>query len=372
LIFHRYLSRSIWHASLFVLLGFLAMFVFFDFLSEVDEVGVGGYRIEHAIVFVMLGIPSRVAELAPIAVLIGTLWALSQSAATSEFTVFRVSGLSPGTSLNAILRAGLPLVLITIFFSEFLTPWSEGLRSQVRDTSSSVPGQGNLQSGLWLRDSVTLPGDAGQGARFINARGFKTNQEVSEITIFDIDAKGRLVQKISASSAVFLSEEDTVSTWKLLDVETVSFEINGGVSQRKLQSLTLALMLSPTTLDAVVTSPDLMSSFELYRYIQYLRQNKLDSGLYEISFWKGVVYPFVIWVMMLLALPAAFLQARAGAVGARVLAGILVGVGFHLLNSLFSHLGVLTTWPAPLMAALPSLMALMLAGVFFYWVNYRR
>jgi len=133
----------------------------------------------------------------------------------------------------------------------------------------------------------------------------------------------------------------------------------------------LAIALSPNTLDAVITSPELMSSLALHRYIQYLKQNKLDASLYEISLWKGLVYPFVIWVMMLLALPAAFLQARAGAVGARVLAGILVGVGFHLLNSLFSHLGVLTTWPAPLMAVLPSMMALTLAGVFFYWVNYR-
>jgi lipopolysaccharide export system permease protein len=73
----------------------------------------------------------------------------------------------------------------------------------------------------------------------------------------------------------------------------------------------------------------------------------------------------------LLALPAAFLQARAGAVGARVFGGILVGVGFHLLNSLFSHLGVLNTWPAPIMAMLPSLMALGVAAFFLYWVQYR-
>jgi lipopolysaccharide export system permease protein len=74
---------------------------------------------------------------------------------------------------------------------------------------------------------------------------------------------------------------------------------------------------------------------------------------------------------MLLALPAAFLQARSGAVGARVFAGILVGVGFHLVNSLFSHLGVLNTWPALIMALLPSAIALLVAGFFFYWVQYR-
>jgi lipopolysaccharide export system permease protein len=75
--------------------------------------------------------------------------------------------------------------------------------------------------------------------------------------------------------------------------------------------------------------------------------------------------------MMALALPVAFLQARSGVVGARVFAGILVGIGFHLVNSLFSHLGVLTTWPAPMMALIPSMFALVMATVFFYWAQRR-
>jgi lipopolysaccharide export system permease protein len=371
MIFYRYLGRSVWQSTLFVLAGFLSMFVFFDFLAEVDEVGIGGYRIEHAVAFVLLGIPSRVVELAPIAALIGTLWALSQSAASSEFTVFRVSGLLPRTSVAALLRIGLPMVLLTIFFSEVLAPFSEEYRSRVRDGFASTSPSGQLRSGLWLRDTAVALGGTPTGPRFINVVGLKTNQELSQITVYDFNAEQRLIQSMRAGSATFVSQEDTVSTWQLSNVEVTAFAANGTVSLRKVPQMQLTIALSPNTLDAVITSPELMSSLALYRYIQYLKQNKLDASLYEISLWKGLVYPFVIWVMMLLALPAAFLQARAGAVGARVLAGILVGVGFHLLNSLFSHLGVLTTWPAPLMAVLPSMMALTLAGVFFYWVNYR-
>ena len=81
-------------------------------------------------------------------------------------------------------------------------------------------------------------------------------------------------------------------------------------------------MLSPEMLGALVTNPDRMNSLDLYRYIQYLKQNKQQSDRYEIALWKRITYPFVIWVMMALALPVAFLQARSGAVGARVFAGI--------------------------------------------------
>ena len=371
MIFYRYLGRSIWQSSLFVLAGFLSMFVFFDLLAEIDEVGISGYRLEHALAYVLLGIPGRVVELAPIAALIGTLWALSQSAASSEFTVFRVSGLLPKTSIVMLLRIGLPMVLITILFAELLAPLSEGFRSRLHD-GLATPMSGQLRSGVWLRDTSSSTSASQKGSRFINVASLKTNQELSRITIYEFSDKQRLVQTVRADSATFLSQADDISRWRLVNAELVSFAEDGTVRRRTADSLELEAALSPSTLDAVMTSPEYMSSLELLRYIDYLKQNKLESNVYEVSFWKRLVYPFVIWVMMLLALPAAFMQARAGAVGTRVLTGILVGVGFHLLNSLFSHLGVLTTWPAPLMAALPSLMALMLAGVFFYWVNYRR
>ena len=62
-LFQRYLGVSIIQSTIFVVCGFLSMFLFFDFLAEMDEVGIGGYRFSHAIAFVLLGVPNRVVEL---------------------------------------------------------------------------------------------------------------------------------------------------------------------------------------------------------------------------------------------------------------------------------------------------------------------
>jgi lipopolysaccharide export system permease protein len=367
-IFERYLSRGIWAATTFVLAGFLAMFLFLDLLWELDEIGVGGYRIQHAIVFVVLGLPSRLVELAPIAALIGTLWALSQSAANSEFTVFRVSGLLPSASIKAILRVGVPMVILTAFFSELMVPLSEDYRVGLREGASS----GQMRSGLWVRD-VSSSRDAGAtgGSRFINAGRFASERVLERPQIYEFDQSQRLVMSMEAESARFVGQSREEYIWELRGVRQIIFSENGSVSEQQFERFKMISQLSPTTLTALVVNPDRMSSLDLFRYVQYLRQNKQQADRYEIALWKRIVYPFVIWVMMLLALPAAFLQARAGAVGARVFAGILVGVGFHMLNSLFSHLGVLNTWPAPVMALFPSLVALFAAGFFFVWVQYR-
>jgi hypothetical protein len=88
-----------------------------------------------------------------------------------------------------------------------------------------------------------------------------------------------------------------------------------------------------------------MSTVNLFRYIRHLRDNKQDTQRYEIAFWKKVVYPLTLFVMVALALPFAYLHARAGAVGVKVFGGIMLGLSFHLSNTLFSHVGLLHTWP---------------------------
>src|SRR5207344_845830 len=78
-----YMAREIYGATLFVFAAFLSLFSFFDLINELTDLGRGGYRLQHALAFVALTLPSHVYELFPVVVLIGTLYALSHLAANS-------------------------------------------------------------------------------------------------------------------------------------------------------------------------------------------------------------------------------------------------------------------------------------------------
>ncbi len=106
----------------------------------------------------------------------------------------------------------------------------------------------------------------------------------------------------------------------------------------------------------LLVDPDRMSILNLVQYVQHLRENQQQSNRYEIALWKKLVYPLAVIVMMALALPFAYLQARAGGIGYKVFAGIMLGIAFHFLNGLFSHLGLLNTWPPMLSAGIPSIL----------------
>jgi len=88
----KYFASEIVSAVLFTLIAFLALFAFFDLMSELSSVGHGGYKLQHAFLYVLMGLPGYTYELMPIAVLIGTIRVMANFASTSEFTIMRVFG----------------------------------------------------------------------------------------------------------------------------------------------------------------------------------------------------------------------------------------------------------------------------------------
>jgi lipopolysaccharide export system permease protein len=139
----------------------------------------------------------------------------------------------------------------------------------------------------------------------------------------------------------------------------------------------LATLDWSTTLDvglvAAATSPiGSMSTIELWRYSRHLSDQEQTSQRYELQFWKRAFYPFACIVMVALALPFAYLHARAGGISLKVFGGIMLGISFVLLNNVFGHLGLLHAWTPWMAAAVPSLVYLALSLAAFGWlVRYR-
>ena len=85
-----------------------------------------------------------------------------------------------------------------------------------------------------------------------------------------------------------------------------------------------------------------------------------------------VVSPVFLGVMVVLALPFAYLQARRGGISVKVFGGIMLGISFVLLNNVAGHLGVLREWTPWVVAAAPSVIYLLLSMAAFAWlVRYR-
>jgi lipopolysaccharide export system permease protein len=353
----RYLARQIYGATLFVLVGFLALFAFFDLIRELGDLGKGDYDLRAVFTFVLLSVPSHAYELFPVVVLIGTLYVLAHLASNSEYTVMRGAGLSPAQAGVALAKTGLAFVVLTFAIGEWIAPVAEEAAQKVRlRAMSSLIGGQDLRSGLWFKDERS----------FINVREAREANVLSGVRIYEFDTGYRLRQMSFAEEGRYLGGE----RWRLSGVAQTRFTPEGPLTTHHPEAEWRSAV-NPDLLNVLIVVPERMSTWRLYKYTEHLAGNRQKTERYQIAIWKKLLYPFATLVMMALALPFAYLQARSGMVGLKVFLGIMLGIFFHMLNSLFAHLGLLQNWPPLAAAALPSAAFLLAALMMMWWVERR-
>ena len=390
-ILQRYFLVNIMQAVAFVLVAFLGLIAFMDLTQELPSVGKGGYMMQHAVLYVLLLVPGHVYEVMPVAALIGTIYTMAQFAQSSEFTIMRASSMSTQQAGIMLAKIGVLFVAATFLFGELITPRTAPLAERVRLSAKGATLSAEFRSGMWTKDTVHAGGAKGPvtGSRFFNARQIRPDGQLVDVRLYEFDTSMRMRSLITAASATFSGN----GTWRLNDVSETLFtnsralpapgtpvpagqtiqstfsQETSAVTTRKVASLDLVSEITPKILAVSRSDPEQMSANELAVYTRHLAENRQETERFKIAFWKKLIDPLSIFVLMALALPFGYLHTRSGGVSLKIFIGIMIGVSFLLINSLFSHVGVLSTWPAFATAAAPSLLFLLLAIGALRWVE---
>jgi len=385
-ILQRYFAVSIFQAVAFVLVAFLALQAFMDLTGELPAVGKNGYSIQYAFLYVLISLPGHVYEVMPLAALIGTIYTMAQFAATSEFTIMRASSMTTGMVAWMLAKIGVVLVIITFIFGELVTPRTTPVADKIKLSSRGAAISAEFRSGLWTKDIVKSEGMTGTvtGSRFFNVREVRPDGQLLDVKLYEFDTSFRLRSLTLAKSATFQGN----NTWRLSDVTENLFtnsalakpggeakvennfaQDTSAVTTHKLPTRDLVSEITPKILSVSGSDPERMSANELAVYTRHLQENKQETERFKIAFWKKLIDPFAIFVLMAMAMPFGYLHTRSGGVSLKIFVGIMIGVSFLLVNTLFSHLGLLSTWPAFLTAIAPSLLYLLLALGALWWVE---
>ena len=372
-------------AVAFVALGFLALFFFFDFVDELSQVGksfagsnLGTYQVQHALLYVLLLAPNHLYELLPIAVLIGSVFVMARFAQSSEFTILRTSGLGPGLALKMLLGLGAIFVAFTFIIGDYVSPLADRTAQLLK---ARYLGQISIgQTGAWLKEKQ------GKHSYAVNISAMSSDAQMVGVRLFEFDSAGTIVAITTAKQGVFQDDE----SWQLTDVRrreyamtgdakagTSSEKANGAARLPAIKHIQLESYRWPTEINAEMVSvallkPDRMGTIDLFQYIRHLDANGQVAQLYEIQFWKKVFYPLSCLVMLVLALPFAYLHFRSGGITAYVFGGVLIGISFFVLNNIFDYFGNLLTWSPLLTAAAPSLVYSLLSLAAFSALVFRR
>jgi lipopolysaccharide export system permease protein len=239
---------------------------------------------------------------------------------------------------------------------EFVAPPAERAGQQLRLKAMSTVVAQEFRSGLWLKDELS----------FVNVRDVLPDTRLHKVRIYEFDKSNQLRSISEAEEGEYLPPD----RWRLVNVVQTVFE--GEVARvRKLPETIWRSELNPDILSVLMVVPERMSLSNLYLYVQHLAENQQKTERYEIALWKKLIYPLAALVMMALALPFAYMQDRMGAVSIKVFAGIMLGITFHMLNGLFSSLGIINGWTPFMSAVTPSALFMLTASGLLRWVERR-
>jgi lipopolysaccharide export system permease protein len=357
-------------AIFFVTLAFMSLFVFFDVVDELGSLGRQSlidpqrqYGIVEVLLYVGLSLPSRLYELIPISVLIGSVYGLVRLAQSSEFTILRTSGLGPGRALRTLLLLGLGFTALTITIGDYIAPPADRAAQLLK---AEYRGQISIgETGAWLKERA-------EGAQSsVNIKSMDANGVLQKISIFEFSETGQIQATINAEKAVI--EDDG---WHLQNVVVNRFNSSNTTGLRTERIDQEKLLWSSTiTADMIAVTllrPDRMKTLDLFHYVKHLEANNQEARRYEIEFWRKVFYPLSCLVMVVLALPFAYLHFRAKGTAGYVFAGVMIGISFFLLNNVFGYIGNLRAWEPWVAAAAPGMLYSMVSLGAFGWLVLKR
>jgi lipopolysaccharide export system permease protein len=372
----RLIHREMIVTVAFVALAFLALFTFFDLVEELGDVGRGNpaspYRLIHASLYTLLWAPNRLYEILPIAVLIGSIIVMARFAQSSEFTILRTSGMGPWRALRTLLSLGIVFTVLTFMVGDYLAPATTRAAQLFK---ARFLGQLTVgQTGAWLKEKQQYSHFA------VNVGSLADGSTMRGIKIFEFNSRGQLVSTVQAQSGAFTNG----GAWLLQGVKRTEFFATGesaapgAAATAHVQHDTIDSNYRwPTELNAEMVSvallnPERMSTVDLYQYTQHLQANSQSSQRFEIEFWRKVFYPLSCIVMVVLALPFAYLHFRSSSISGYVFMGVMIGISFFLLNNVFGYAGNLNNWQPWIAAAIPGLLYSLASLAAFGWLVLRR
>ncbi|TPH18504.1 LPS export ABC transporter permease LptG [Litorilituus lipolyticus] len=345
-----YIGRVIASTTFLTLAVFVSVSGIIKFVEQMRAVGRGNYDLAHAALYVLYAVPRDVEVFFPMAALIGGLIGIGMLASNSELVVMQAAGLSRLDIIKSVMKTAILLIVVSMAVGEWLAPSGEAKAREIRAQAISGGSLISAKNGVWAKD----------GDYFVNIGEVLEQGQLKKVQIYRFNTQLKLESWISAQSAIYQGEQ-----WLLTDV--VETNLSGeqitteNIAQQVWQS-----SLTPKKLGVVTVTPESLSVRGLVDYLDYLEANEQDPSRYQLAFWRKLMQPLTVAVMLLVALSFIFGPLRSVSMGARIMMGVFTGILFFICNEVLGSISLVYQLPPILGAVMPSVIFISTAWYFMH------
>lgn len=348
----RYIAKTLLTYTIIVLVVWISIYSFFNFLAELNSVGKAEYTILSAFTYIVLQLPEVAYRQASPIILLGCILGMGHLATTGQLLIFRVSGASILKITLLTLKNSLIFVLFFIFIGEFLAPISSSFAESSRSNTLGNSVASSSQEGFWIRD----------GDNFINVKKNIDGSLFSGITVIEVNSSNKIERVIKSENALFDGNSLDMSGSEIFSIDDSS--LFDGISLKERNSYNKTVSFDQDLVDSLEKEPEDLSTWTLIKQIRFLSDNKLRSGIFEVELYKRLIQPVTLIAMILLAMLFIFGSSRDVTLGRKIFFGVVLGLSFEMLSRIASAMALSFDFNPLMSSILPSIIVMVVSLVF--------
>jgi lipopolysaccharide export system permease protein len=345
----RYIAKTLLTYSLVVLLVWLSIYSFFNFLAELNNVGTVNYTILEAFKYIVLQMPEvAYNQVSPI-ILLGCVLGMGQLAMTGQLIILRSSGISILKITWLTLKNAIIFLIFLTLIGEILAPTLTKFAENERANALGQKSLSKSQDGFWIRD----------GDNFINVENNIDGSVFNEVTIIEVNESNKIERVIKSESAVFDGKSLNLELASIFSIDSKNLFDNITSTERNLYKKRVAF--DQDMIASLEKEPKDLTTLTIIKQIQFLTDNNLRAQVFELELYKRLAKPFILIAMILLAMLFIFGSTRDATIGRKIFFGVAIGLSFELITRIGGALSLSFNFSPMLSSFVPAIVIMLIS-----------
>jgi len=345
----RYIANTLLTYSIVVLLVWLSIYSFFNFLAELNTVGTVNYTILEAFKYIVLQLPEVAYDQVSPVILLGCVLGMGHLATTGQLIILRASGISILKITWLTLKNAIIFLIFLTLIGELVAPTLITYAEHERSNALGQNSLSNSQDGFWIRD----------GDNFINVENNVDGSLFNEITVIEVNKSNKIQRVVESKSAIFDGQNINMDSTNIFSINSTNLFDDIAFKERNLYKKRVAF--DQDLIDSLEKEPKDLTTFTILKQIQFLTDNKLRAEVFEVELYKRLVKPINLVAMILLAMLFIFGSIRDASLGRKIFFGVAIGLSFELISRIGGALALTLNFSPLLSTFVPAIVIMIIA-----------
>ena len=353
----KYILKEFFRFFMITFLAFIALFLIVDFFERIRMfLSHNATTIQMASYF-LFSIPMIISYVLPPTILLATLMTFSSLSKFSEVTAMKANGINLYRMTLPVLIFASVTAVFYFCFTEMITPASVQKTTYIKN----VEVKKQKTTGSFKQNEIWYHGDK----VIYNFKMFDIEKNILQgIMINYLNNDFTLMSRIDAQSAEWKNNR-----WVFHNLLSTRFDDNHHPVLEWSKEKVINIPEKPDDFKVMQKDVEKMGFFELRKYVGKIQSEGYDAKKYIVDLHGKIAFPFVMLIMVFIAIPFSLRSERSGGVMQSIGIGIFIGFSYWIVHALCMSLGKSEMLPAFLAAWAANILFGAAAALLLYKVN---